>query len=149
MRAAGHLAPVRIKANALGNSEDLWVSPQHRMYIGNSNAELMFGSSEVLVAAKALVNDDTIRQIEGGQVEYFHVLFQNHEIIYANGCPSESFHPGREGWDTLELASRRELCELFPEFATGNFDVYGCAVRYTLKPHELKALRGAQGATLH
>ena len=92
-RAAGVSAPVLIKKGALGNDADMMVSQQHRMLITGWQAQLYMGVDEALVAAKYLVNDETIRIREGGEVEYFHLLFEAHEIITAAGIPSESYHP--------------------------------------------------------
>ena len=47
-------APIPIARGALGNIRDLWVSPNHRMLLRGSKAELMFGEDEVFVAAKHL-----------------------------------------------------------------------------------------------
>ena len=92
--AHGNHAPIVIRKGAMGNARDLRVSPQHGMLIQGWQPELLFGHTDVFVAAKHLVNDDTIYIEEGGVVEYYHILFDQHEVIYAEGCPSESFHPG-------------------------------------------------------
>lgn len=86
-------APVRIMAGALGNARDLYVSPQHRMVVGGWRAELMFGEVEVLVAAHHLINGDTIHIAPMPEVTYLHLLFDRHEVIYAEGVPTESFDP--------------------------------------------------------
>jgi hypothetical protein len=90
--------PIRIKANALGKGlpkRDLLVSPQHRILVSDWRAELMFGVSEVLVAAKHLVNDRDIRvATDLDEFEYYHILFESHQTVFSEGLPSESFHPG-------------------------------------------------------
>lgn len=91
--ARGAFAPVRICKNALGNDQDLWVSQQHRILITGWRAELHFAAEEVLVAAKHLVNGDTIHIPEGGVVDYFHLLFDRHEIVQSAGLWSESYLP--------------------------------------------------------
>ena len=141
--AKGHMAPIRIAAGALDNERDLLVSPQHRMLLRGWQASLMFGEAEVLVAAKALVNDHTIRVQEGGEVEYFHMLFDRHEIVFAEGAASESFHPGQQGWKALDEATRAEILDLFPELADGGFDGYGPAARLSLKDYEGRILAEA------
>jgi hypothetical protein len=111
--AHGNAAPVRIDAGALGNARDLVVSQQHRMLITGWRAELYLGTSEALVAAKHLVNGDTIRCEEGGTVEYLHLLFDEHELVWAEGTLTESFHPAH----ALALGDTRSLAEirrLFP-----------------------------------
>lgn len=112
--AQDDLAPIRFEVGAVGNSRVLLLSPQHRVLVTGWKAELHFGQSEMLVAAKHLVNDDDITIQTGGRVEYYHILFDHHEIIESEGAWSESFHPGEQilGQDR-EI--RNELIELFPE----------------------------------
>ena len=134
--ATGDLAPILIRKGALGNSRDLRVSPQHRMLLQGWQAEMLFGEEEVLTTAKSLVNDHSVVREEGGEVEYFHMLFDTHEIIYAEGVPSESFHPGEQGWKALDQATRDEILTLFPELADGRFEDYGASARTSLKHNE-------------
>ena len=49
-------APVHVRANTFGEHADLIVSPEHRILVRDPVAELLFGDTEVLVAAKYLVN---------------------------------------------------------------------------------------------
>ncbi|MBD3665453.1 Hint domain-containing protein [Sulfitobacter aestuariivivens] len=93
--AFGALAPIRIEAGALGNADPLVVSQQHRMLLSGWRAELHFGQSEVLVAAKHLVNGTSIRPVMGGTVDYIHLIFDRHEIVFGAGIPSESFYLGQ------------------------------------------------------
>lgn len=138
-RAFGHLAPVVISKGALGNHSDLIVSQQHRMLLSDWRAEVMLGSHEVLVKAKDLVNGDTIYIRQGGVVEYFHILFDSHEIVFAEGIPSESLHINQSTLDSLGEESRAEIIELFPELTT-NPQVSAVASRMSLKSYEASAL---------
>ena len=148
--ATGDMAPILIRKGALGNARDLRVSPQHRMLLSGWQAEVLFGESEVLATAKSLVNDHSILREEGGEVEYFHMLFDTHEIVYAEGAPSESFHPGAEGWKALDAPTRNEILELFPQLANGNFDSYGPSARPSLKHKEGYLLgQSVMGQTQH
>ncbi|TRD15283.1 Hint domain-containing protein [Palleronia caenipelagi] len=135
--AMGNLAPVLIQKGTLGNARDLMVSPQHRMLLTGWQAELLFGEPEVLAPATGLVNDKTIRRLEGGVVEYFHMLFDTHQIVFAEGAPSESFHPGEQGMSWLDEAAREEIYTLFPEL---EFDIssYGGPARISIKTQEAK-----------
>lgn len=140
MAGIGKVAPVVIKAGALDNDRDLRVSPLHRMLISDWRAELMFGESEVLATAKHLVNGDTIYVEEGLEVEYFHMLFDQHEIVTANGAPSESFHPGEQGMGWLDEEIREEIFTIFPELR-GDYAEYGPSARTSLKAFEARALK--------
>lgn len=131
--ALGALAPVMIPKGVLGNQRDLMVSPQHRMLLTGWRAELFFGESEVLATAKSLINDRDIIRVEGGFVEYFHILFDNHEIIFAEGAPSESFYPAAMGAQALSSETRDEILTLFPHLGATDFEGYGASARASLK----------------
>lgn len=136
----GQMAPVRIAANALGNDRAMQVSPHHRFLIKGWRAEVLFGESEVLVAAIDLVNDSTIRQVStAGEVGYYHLGFENHEIIFAEGTPTESFAPTAEGMATLPDAVRAEILELFPHYA-GNTETSAVVARPCLSSTEAQGL---------
>jgi len=110
----GEFAPILFKAGAIGNTRELRVSPQHRMLLQDWRAELFFGEDEVLCAANKLLNDSTILKAPCDTVEYIHLMFDAHEVIYAEGAPSESLLVGEylcgEGTDLLT-----ELQTIFPE----------------------------------
>lgn len=139
VKASGHLAPVVIRKGVMGNDRDLRVSPQHRMLVRGWHVELMFGQREALVPAKALVNDETVFQLEGGTVEYFHMMFDRHELVYAEGIPSESFHPGHVGMGSFAEETRNEIFELFPSLR-GDLANYSEQVRPSLKVREAQVL---------
>ena len=109
------------------------------MLVEGWKAELLFGEEQVLAAAKHLVNGDSIFVDEGGEVEYFHMLFDTHEIVYANGAPSESFHPGELDMGSLAEESREEILDMFPELREDN-SAYGPSDCTSLKAGEAKVL---------
>ncbi|WP_394179831.1 Hint domain-containing protein [Yoonia maritima] len=113
--AVGKFAPIVISKGVVGNTRELVLSPQHRVMMQGWQAELLFGEAEVLVAAKQLVNDETIVRREGGEVTYYHILFDRHEVIYADDAPCESFHPGHVGINGMDEAQSAEIFALFPE----------------------------------
>lgn len=123
-RATDNFAPVRFEAGAIGNAKPLMVSPQHRMLISGWQSQLLFGQDEVLVAAKHLVNGDTITEQMGGTVEYIHLLFDSHQIVFGGGVPSESFYP-QHAVQSQDQGTMDEVMMLFPQLAdhiTGGCD---------------------------
>src|SRR5207245_9141655 len=84
--AAGNRAvlPVRISRDALGGGvprRDLFVSPLHAMFLDG-----------ILIPASPLVNGLSIVQAEAvDEVAYFHLELETHDVILAEGAPSETF----------------------------------------------------------
>ena len=89
-RAVGEFAPIRIQAGTLNNTANLLVSPDHRLFIYQRTDQLGAGRAELLVKARHLVNGTTVTIDEGGFVDYFQLLFDSHQIIYAEGIAAES-----------------------------------------------------------
>jgi hypothetical protein len=78
------ILPICIKAGALDDDvprRDLWISTHHALFL-----------EDVLIEAKDLVNGVSIVQAERVKnVDYFHVELDAHDVIFAEGAPSESF----------------------------------------------------------
>ena len=138
--ARGRFAPIRIAAGVLGTDCDLIVSPQHRMLICDWRSRLLFDAPEVLVPAVQLCDERTIRRDPRRSVDYFHLLFEQHEVVFSAGCPSESFHPGDYGLDCVGKETRKEIFDLFPELAISTRE-YGPTARPSLKGFEAALLR--------
>jgi len=118
LRARPEFQPVRLCANALGAgrpARDMLVSPQHRILVRNWMAELHFGITEVLIAARHLVNGDTItRAPQETGVRYLHIMCDAHHIIWADGLETETFLPGPQTLGAVPQATLDELLALFP-----------------------------------
>ena len=118
LATAPNLAPIRIKAGALGAGKperDLLVSPQHRVLVRSRIAQKIFGCDEVLIAAKQLLQIEGIDVVSDlPEVEYFHILFDRHEIVLSEGAETESLYTGAEALRSLGHATREEIFTLFP-----------------------------------
>ncbi|WP_278878529.1 Hint domain-containing protein, partial [Paracoccus yeei] len=114
-----NLRPIRIAAGALGNGlprRELIVSPQHRVLVRSRIAQKMFGAAEVLVAAKQLLQIDGIDiATDLESVEYFHFLFDRHEIVLSEGAETESLYTGPEALKAVGPAACEEIFAIFPE----------------------------------
>nr|WP_010395579.1 Hint domain-containing protein [Paracoccus sp. TRP] len=118
LAAAPRLRPVCIRRGALGEGRpcaDLMVSPQHRILVRSAIAQRMFGCPEVLVAAKQLLAIEGIEEVDPEMVGYFHILFDRHEIVLANGAEAESLYTGPMALKSVGRAAREEIFTLFPE----------------------------------
>lgn len=89
-RATGAFAPIMIKQGVMNNENDLILSPDHHLFIYQRSDVMNVGRSEVLVRAADLVNGDTVLRLEGGFVDYFQILFDQHQILFAEGIAAES-----------------------------------------------------------
>lgn len=115
------LHPVRISQGSLGcglPKTDLLVSRQHRMMVSSPISKRMFGETNSLLSAIKLTEipgifiDDDVNE-----VVYFHILFDQHEVVFAEGAPSESLYLGKQAINSLDKRARREVYTLFPELA--------------------------------
>jgi hypothetical protein len=138
--AEDQFAPIRFMPGALGNTGELLVSPQHRMLLTGWRAQLHFGEDELLVAARHLVNGDTIHVSPRRSVDYIHLMFDRHEVIFAEGIATESFHPGDFILGSCDDTAR-EIAQLFPELAPGAGPGWPTA-RTVLKGFEAVVLAG-------
>lgn len=104
--------PVLIGAGALGAGlprRELRVSPQHRLLIGGR-----------LVAAVRLIGRPGIRRDDACRpVAWYHLLFDRHEILWAEGAPAESLLPGPQALAALTPAQRAEILRACPALLSG------------------------------
>jgi len=139
--AQGAMAPIRIAKGTMGTDADLLLSPQHKVLLSGPWAELLFGEVEVLVAAKYLTNDNTVRAVESEtDVHYFHLLFDAHQIIWSNGILTESYHPGPETMTGFDADAQSEILALFPELDASTGEGYGPTARHALSSYEAEVL---------
>lgn len=118
LRAIGSFAPVVISAGAMGNAGDLIVSQHHRMFLYRRDREPLLPTSELLVQARHLVDDEGAIFIrEGGVVDYYSLVFDRHEIIYAEGIPAESLRVAEATVERLPRGLSRAVRDAFPELS--------------------------------
>ena len=109
--------PVRIRAGALGDGlphADLTVTGDHGMIVDG-----------LVINAAALVNGTTIDWVPTAelpeQVVYYHIETEAHDVILANGAPSETFidYAGRTAFDNYaEYVALYGAERIIPEMST-------------------------------
>lgn len=150
LQANPALLPVRIAASALGRDlpqRDMLVSRQHRILLRSKIARNMFGCPEVLVAAKDLVFLQGIDEVEDiEQVEYWHFMFDKHQVVYAEGAAAESLFTGPEALRAVGPDAVREIFAIMPELALVDMRVKGQMARPELTGRHARnlAVRHAQ-----
>ena len=138
----GALAPVEFGAGVLGNVRALRVSPHHRMVVSGWRAELLTGEPEVLASARDLVDGNRIWVQPVEEVAYFHLLLDRHEIVFAEGAPSESYHPLADDATDLSPATLAEIEAIFPDLGRAFWEgtLLGGTVRPCARPEEAALL---------
>lgn len=141
--AMPHMRPIRLRAHFFGVSQpdpDLILSPDHRIVVKGQAAQDLFNTTEVLVAARDLVNDHSVMINHSmRQVEYIHLMLDSHQIVWANGIECESFHPANAALEQIETTQRLALLQQFPDVADNPFD-YGNFARRNLTQAEAAIL---------
>jgi hypothetical protein len=141
--AMPRLRPIRFRTGALGverPDQELLVSPEHRMVIKGRVAQALFNTNEVLVRAKDLINGrNVVVDSQMREVTYVHLLLPAHQVVWANGVETESFHPSNTALATLNQTDRERLLHNHPEFET-NPQAYGAHARRNLSESEAAIL---------
>lgn len=137
------LRPVRIRAAALGGEvpeDELLVSPRHRVLVRGRSAMALFNTDEVLVAAADLIDGRMISTLHASKgLTYYHLLLARHQVVWANGVPTESFHPAAAPLERIEDSQRERLYRLFPDLARDP-ERYGPTARRSLTRAEAAIL---------
>jgi hypothetical protein len=102
---------VRVRAGAFGRGlphRDLWLSPQHAVFVDG-----------VLIPIIRLANGANVAQVRVERVSYFHVELESHDVLLAEGLPTESFLDcgSRSGF-----ANAEGFVELHPTFKPKSWD---------------------------
>ncbi len=136
------LCPIRIPANHFGRGlphRPLRISPQHRLALSGWQVELMFGVDDILVPAKHLLGRGITQETAEKGVDYYHLLFDQHEIVLSNGLPSESYQPSADTVDAMEDSIRAEFAALFGQEAQ---------IALMTRPDACVSLRAHEGRAL-
>lgn len=114
LRAIGGLAPVAIPAGAMGNADTLIVSQRLRLFLYDRGLARVTGAPEALIEARHLVGTDGVHLRTGGFIAYHALIFDRHEIIYAEGIPAESLQLAQATRDALPEEMARQILGRFP-----------------------------------
>jgi hypothetical protein len=148
MHVVPELVPIRLRAGALDKDvpdAGLLVSPDHRVVLRGPRARALFNADEVLVTARDLINDHSvIRDHSLTSVTYIHMMLPQHEIVFANGVATESFHPASAALASMELEEQDRLLDRVPDVG-GDPQSYGAYARPLLTGSDAAILQHDAG----
>jgi len=119
LHVAPHLRPVKIHRDAFGPglpAADMWVSPAHRFLLKSNRTADLFGEKEVLAPASGLINGTSVTTDESQRDTcYVHLLFEEHQVIFAENVPTESFFACPNTLMALRSDAREQVFDVMPE----------------------------------
>lgn len=146
LHAMPDLRPVRIRQGVLGSdrpSDDLIVSPDHRLIVRGDAPLALWGESEVLISARDLIDDyGVLRDTRAKSVTYIHLMLEHHNVLFANGVETESFHPGAAALGEVDEEQRLRLFDVMPALEQ-DVSEYGPMSRRVLNRAEAALLSAA------
>ena len=139
LKGAPGIKPICMPSGFNGLHSRTFVSPQHGMYLDGDQT----GTVSCLARAKHLAELPGPARTANGKkcVTYFHMLFDEHQIVFGNGAAFESFYPGPYALSIFSAEIIVELSSLIP--GLGHLPVaqcYGAPARPYLKRREVLAL---------
>jgi len=121
LRCAPGQRPVEIKSGAFGPDlprRPLILSPQHRVMVHRGTRD------EGLIAVKKLDGIPRVRRMAGKRmVTYIALLCPQHEILFANDLPVESFFPGPQALRSLKPMDQARLWVALPHLARQGYSL--------------------------
>ena len=116
------LAPVCLRPRAIGPmmpQRDLLVAGDHRLLIPGYRLTDRPDTAAALIPAREIAGTSDAAFIDRarGEMTFYNLVFDAHEVFAANGLPVESFHITEETLPLVPAGARARICELFPEFA--------------------------------
>lgn len=138
-----NLRPIVIRKGAFGNRCRMLLSPQHGIVTRGLGGERLMRAKH---AAEVLGGKFARFDSNCTSVTYIHIMFDKHELVFAEGMKAEAFYPGPMALRALSAPSVKELLDLFPNLktvATGRkkpADHYGDSARPYLRRHEMQEM---------
>jgi len=137
---------LRVLTGALGHQHpqtDLILHHDTRVVVDHPICAMQHGVRSALVPARALADFDSIITLRPiGAVEFFNLILDRHQIIFANGLETESYHPGPEICALHSGEMHHHMAHLFP-WMEGRLERFGPMALPRLCETEVAALTQA------
>jgi len=111
LAANPNLKPIMFKSGVFNEERSLIVSPQHAMLLKSDGEEKLVRAKHLAEASGGMV-----RRMNGcKEITYIHLIFDAHQVIFANRRPTESFFPGPEAIKAMPHETLMEFEAIFPD----------------------------------
>ncbi len=122
MAADPSLAPVCLRPRAIGPmmpQRDLLVGGDHRLLIPGYRLADRPDTAAALIPAREIAgtSDAAFSDRGRGEMTYWNLVFDAHEVFTANGLPVESFHITDATIEAVPADVRARIGEVFPDLA--------------------------------
>jgi len=104
------LRPIVVEQGTFGNSRRLRVSPEHGILARIEDQETLIRAKNV---ASVMGPQTAYPDFACETVTYFHLMCDQHELIFAEGTLTEAFFPTPSAMGSLDTGPRDELLLLF------------------------------------
>ncbi|WP_141102021.1 Hint domain-containing protein [Oceanicola sp. 22II-s10i] len=122
------LRPYRVASGTFGPglpTRDLVLSPQHRLLTTGKIVERQTGQREALAAVRHFLPLPGIERLWMNRaITYRHVLLDRHEVIFANGLPTESLFLGPGAFMAMDAGQKSEIAMIFPDLTPGAMSLH-------------------------
>lgn len=127
------LRPVRIQRGVLGNRRKMLVSRQHGMVLGQNHL------ARAIHLSKCTRGVGVLRHAPA--LTYMHLMFEAHQIVFAEGIASESFYPGPQALTMMGEAAKAELRPLLPLLNTAAPNLLNAQAAYGARARTFLPMR--------
>lgn len=122
MAADPSLAPVCLKPRCIGPmmpQRDLWVAGDHRILIPGYRLADIPDTSAALLPAREIAGTSDAAYVDRarGEMLFYNLVFDDHQVFSANGLPVESFELSKASLSMVPLSVRDRLEQVFPDLA--------------------------------
>lgn len=123
MRDRPELAPIRLKPRAVGPmmpARDLRIAAGHRALIPGYRISGVADDQPCLMRLDGLAAASDAAFVDFGAetVTFYNLVFDNHQVVCAEGLPVETYRPSPGAFAHLDVATREQMLELFPKLAS-------------------------------
>lgn len=113
-----HLRPVMVRKGAFGDGmpvADTMMSQNTRVPVVTKSLRLIGIERIEMLALKNLIDHDSVLFMPVVGIQYVHLVFDQHEIVAANGFWTECFNTTDTSLKGVGNAQRLEILDIFPK----------------------------------